>query len=391
MSARQPEPDEHTNTLASRLRQRILGGGGPIPFSEWMTAALYDAEDGYYCRRDLARWGRAGDYLTSPLRSSLFAATFARYFARLYEELGAPHSWTIIEAGAGAGHFASGVLETFERDYPKAFAATLYMIDEASGDARERAQAKLAGFKERVEFRRLTEMAAPASTAIIFANELLDAFPVHRVRMREGQLRELCVGCDASGEFVWIECAPSTPRLAEYFRRHQIKLAEGQTAEVNLAALDWMARSAALFERGFLIAVDYGAEAGELFASPERRSGTLRAFQRHQFADDLLARPGEQDLTSTVDWTAIRNAGAAAGLRTVIFERQDKFLLQAGLLEQLERLAAGVQSEAEAVSLRADARHMILPDSMSAGFQVLVLNRATVERRAIEGDDSLPA
>ncbi|HEY0404169.1 MAG TPA: SAM-dependent methyltransferase [Pyrinomonadaceae bacterium] len=378
MSARQPKPeDEQTNRLGHSLRQRILRDG-PLPFNDWMEAALYDAEDGYYSRRDLARWGRDGDYLTSPVRSSLFAATFARYFAGLYEELGAPARWTIIEAGAGAGHFAAGVLETLRRDYPKAFASARYMIDEASADSIERARARLARFGERVAFGRLREMAAPAETAIIFANELLDAFPAHRVLMRDGRLRELCVGCDASGRFVWLECSPSTPRLDAYFRQLQITLAEGQTAEVNLAAEDWIARSAALFERGFLIAVDYGAEAEELFNSPDRRSGTLRAFRQHQFSDDVLARPGEQDLTATVNWTSIRNACAAASLQTTLFERQDKFLLQAGLLEQLERLTAGAQSEAEAVSLRAEARHMILPDSMSASFQVLVQKKSDV-------------
>jgi SAM-dependent MidA family methyltransferase len=377
MRERQPE-HEQTNRLANRLRQRILRDG-PVPFSEWMKAALYDAEDGYYCRRDLARWGRAGDYLTSPVRSSLFAATFARYFAGLYEELGAPRHWTIIEAGAGAGHFAAGVLETLQRDYPKTFAATRYLIDEASPDAIERARIALAPFTQRVEFCRLTEMAAPTETAIIFANELLDALPLHRVIVRDGQLWELCVGCDAVGGFVWVERSPSTPRLAAYFQRLQIKLAEGQRAEVNLSALDWIARAATLFERGFLVTVDYGAEAEELFANPDRRAGTLRAFHQHRFADDLLARPGEQDLTATVDWTSIRNASASAGLRTKLFERQDKFLLQAGLLEQLERLTANAPSEAQSVSLRAEARHLILPDSMSASFQVLVQQRETVE------------
>lgn len=374
MDTRQPE-QEPTNRLAQRLRERIRRDGS-MPFDEWMAAALYDAEEGYYCRRDLARWGRSGDYLTSPARSPLFAVTFAHYFVSLYEQLGAHGGLNIIEAGAGAGDFAAGVLETLQREYPKVFASTCYVIDEASQDAIERMQAKLAPFAGHVEFCRLALMRAPAATsAIIFANELLDAFPVHRVRMRDGELSELCVGCDAAGGFVWVEQPPTTPRLAAYFGELQLALAEGQTAEVNLAALDWVERAAAVFENGFLITVDYGAEALELFTGQERRAGTLRAFHRHQFAADLLAHPGEQDLTTTVDWTSIRNAGTAAGLHTVLFERQDKFLMRAGLLEHLERRAANAQSEAEAVSLRASARHMILPDAMSASFQVLVQKR----------------
>lgn len=367
------------NHLADRLRQRIRRSG-PITFHDWMTAALYDSQEGYYCRSDLTRWGRKGDYRTSPERSPLFAATFARYFARLYEELGAPPHFTIIEAGAGAGHFAAGVLETLRQGYPKIFAATRYVIDEASADATERARASLTPFKERVEFQRLTKKGSPLGETIIFANELLDAFPVHRVTMREGQLLELCVGCDASGNFVWAERKPSTPRLVDYLQRLQVRLAEGQIAEINLEAVDWIARVAAILRRGFLIMVDYGAEDDELYNSNTRRSGTLRAFHQHQFADDALARPGEQDLTTTVDWTSIRNACAEAGLQTVLFERQDRFLLQAGLLEELERLSANASSEAEAASLRVSARHMILPDAMSASFQVLVQKAMTDEK-----------
>ncbi|HEX8493065.1 MAG TPA: SAM-dependent methyltransferase [Pyrinomonadaceae bacterium] len=376
MHARQPKQEEQTNHLADRLRQRIRRSG-PVTFHEWMTAALYDPVEGYYYRRDLTRWGRTGDYRTSPERSPLFAATFARYFARLYEELGAPARFTIVEGGAGAGHFAAGVLETLRRDYPKIFAATRYVIDEASNDATERARATLNPFTERVEFQSFTKKEAPLGEAIVFANELLDAFPVHRVTMRAGQLLELCVGCDAAGGFVWVECEPSTPRLVDYLQRLQVKLAEGQTAEINLEAVDWIARVASILQRGFLIMVDYGAEADELYNSNTRRSGTLRAFHQHQFADDVLAHPGQQDLTTTVDWTSIKNACAQSGLQTVLFERQDRFLLQAGLLEELERLSANASSEAVAASLRVSARHMILPDAMSASFQVLVQKAMT--------------
>jgi SAM-dependent MidA family methyltransferase len=370
MDARQPEP-EPARSLASRLRERI-GLHGAMTFREWMAAALYDKEEGYYCRRDLLRWGRAGDYRTAPERSPLFAATFARYFVRLYEEAGAPASWIIIEAGAGAGDFAAGVLETLRRDYLHVFAATRYVIDEESAHATKIARAKLSSFKERVEFGRLNELSAPLDTALVFANELLDALPVHRVTMRDGQLLELCVGCDAAGNFVWITRPLSTARLAGYFERLRIKLTEGQTAEVNLEAVDWIQRVASHLRSGFLVTVDYGAWANELYQSDERRSGTLRAFHRHRFADNPLAHPGEQDLTTTVDWTSIKTAGADAGLQSILFERLDRFLLQAGLLEQLERLTVNAEAEATVAALRAGARDMILPGGMSASFQVLV-------------------
>src|SRR5436853_7645084 len=119
-----------TSSLAERLRTRIRLEGA-ITFRDWMEAALYDARDGYYCRRDRKRWGRAGDYRTSPERSPLFAATFARYFARLHEELGSPNSLTLIEAGGGAGRFARVVLDTLQRDAPRVFDSLRYVFDEA--------------------------------------------------------------------------------------------------------------------------------------------------------------------------------------------------------------------------------------------------------------------
>ncbi|MBD0325743.1 MAG: SAM-dependent methyltransferase [Pyrinomonadaceae bacterium] len=375
MNASQPLEHKPTNHLAARLREKIRRDG-PITFRDWMSAALYDSQDGYYCRPDIERWGRSGDYLTSPQRSPLFAVTLAHYFAQLYEELGAPAHWTIIEAGAGAGHFAAGVLETLQRDLSEIFARTSYLIDEASADALKRVTTRLTRFQERVDFIHLAEREEPIGDAIIFANELLDAFPVHRVTMRDGQLKELFVGCDAAGEFTWVEGEPCMPRLAAYFQKLRIEIAEGQMAEVNLDAVDWISRVGSLLRRGFLIVVDYGAEARALYDSSARPSGTLRAFQHHRLSSDALAAPGEQDLTTTIDWTSIKNAGAEAGLRTILLERQDKFLLQAGLLERLERLTASAQSEAEVAALRTGARDMILPDGMSASFQVLVQKSA---------------
>ena len=364
-------------TLAERLRARVRAEGG-VSFRDWMHAALYDAREGYYRRRDLARWGRAGDYRTGPERSRLFAATFARYFASLHEELESPSPMILLEAGAGAGDFARGVLETLARDWPRVFDALRYVVDEVSADARSRAAEALKPFAARVDFQSLAgtgadEPGATTSPHVIFANELLDAFPVHRVRWRGGRLFELFVTLDERGGFAWDEREPSTPRLAAHFERAGVALAEGQAAEVNLEAEEWVGMAAAaLAPGGYLLLVDYGAEASELYGAPHRQGGTLRGFSRHAFAEDVLARPGEQDLTTTVNWTQARAAGERGGLRTVLFERQDAFLLRAGFLEQLERETRLAADEAEVARLRLEAREMILPGGMGEHFQVLV-------------------
>jgi SAM-dependent MidA family methyltransferase len=373
MSAPDAE-QESASRLAENLRERIRREG-PISFRDWMDAALYDERDGYYARRDLKRWGRTGDYRTAPERSLLFAATFARYFAGMYEELGAPESWTIFEAGAGAGHFALGVLETLRRDHPGVFSATRYVIDEVSADGLRRASQCLKGFADSVRFRSLADIREPVNEGIVFANELLDAFPVHRVKLRDGKLFEFCVGLDEEGRFVWMEREPGLPRLASYFARCGVELCEGQVAEVNLEIEEWMTSAASVFKSGYLVLVDYGAEARELYTAPHRREGTLRAFSQHRFAEDVLARPGEQDLTTTVDWTNVKRIGEKLGLKAVSFERQDEFLLRAGLLEQLLEMTAATENETEALVLRSSVRELILPGGMSQSFQVLVQKR----------------
>ncbi len=190
--------------------------------------------------------------------------------------------------------------------------------------------------------------------------------------MHNGKLAELFVDLDEADGFVWTKREPSTPQLADYLARSGVELSEGQLAEVNLEVEGWMRCAANVFKRGYLILVDYGAEARDLYSAPHRRNGTLRAFHHHSFAEDALSRPGEQDLTTTIDWTNVRRIGEELGLQTVSFKRQDEFLLHAGLLDQLERMTAEAQNENEAVILRSTARELILPGGMSESFQVLV-------------------
>lgn len=380
---------EHADApLGARLLARV-GREGRLTFRDWMAAALYDERGGYYSRTDLERWGRAGDYRTSPERTPLFAATFARYFARLYEELGSPNSFTLIEAGGGAGRFARVALDTLRRDAPAVFDSLRYVFDEAGADSRKRAAALLAPHAERVEFRSIRDLAADSQNStdesqnitkhcafVVFSNELLDALPVHRVVMREGRLRELYVAEDARGGFAWQEGEPSTPRLAEHFARFGVTLGEGQFAEVSLDAEEWINNVASLEGDGFVVTVDYGDDARSLADAPHRREGTLRAFSGHRFVEDSLANPGAQDLTTTVNWTQVVAAGARAGLKTVVLERLDTFLLTAGLLEQLERESAHARDEAERSALRLGAREMILPGGIAASFQVLVQKKS---------------
>jgi SAM-dependent MidA family methyltransferase len=358
------------DNLAARLRERIRRDG-PISFHDWMQAALYDERDGYYCRPELIRQGRAGDYRTAPETSPLFAATFAHYFMKSYFDLGAPRQWTIVEAGGGTGEFAYGVLASLQLNFPKIFEATRYLIDEVGPAARAKAGARLAQFGERVEFRRLCEISEPFEHAIIFSNELIDAFPVQRVIGRGEVLRELFVNVNEAGEFVWVE-SDLTDKVAAYCADIGLHLSEGQVFEVNLDAEDFLSRAAALLNEGLVITVDYGATRDELLNAPDRFAGTLRAFRRHQFVDNVLANPGTQDLTTTVDWTQMHRSGASHGLETLRLERLDLFLLSEGLWEALLDLNSQLAHAADFINLQTGAREMIRPDGLAASFQVLI-------------------
>ncbi len=359
-----------STTLKQRLADRI-SAEGPITFCDWMNAALYDQLAGYYVRSDRERWGREGDYRTSPERSDLFAATFARYFAKLYEELRCPAEFTIVEIGAGDGRFAAVVLRSLKDRFPEVFAATTYVIDEVSDNSRQRARQRTASFAERVQFSRLQDR-SPIKSGIVFTNELSDALPVHRLKKSHNEVNELYVCLDPEGEFVWCEGPLSTPRLSEFCRAYDIELLDGQTIEVCLAADEWLAKVANTLVEGYVITVDYGAEQSELFDVIARKHGTLRAFQQHQFIDNLLSSPGDYDITSTVNWTQLKTAGERTGLETLALVSQDKFLLQAGLLEELQLQLNSSLSDADKLRLSTSAREMILPGSMAASFQVLI-------------------
>ena len=355
-------------SLAEHLRE-LIRREGSIAFHDWMRAALYDPRGGYYQGADRKRWGREGDYRTSPERSELFAATFARYFVKLDHEL------TIVECGAGDGSFAAGVLRTLRDQFPSRFADTRYVVYEVSDDARRRAQERLSEFGERVQFCADWDRVSVRS-GVYFSNELLDAFPVHRVIRSDDGLSELYVTVDSDGKFVWSTGPLSTPRLAEFISAYSIELVPGQIIEINLAIDDWLREVSAKVDKGFLITVDYGAEASELYDATLRPEGTVRGFSRHGFVDDLLSEPGEYDLTSSVNWTQVKTVGERLGWHVIEFASQDKFLLNAGLLDQLQHRLDHARTEAEKASLTVGAREMILPGAMASSFQVLVQKRS---------------
>jgi SAM-dependent MidA family methyltransferase len=263
------------------------------------------------------------------------------------------------------------VLDTLRLRAPEVFKATRYLIDERSPSSRANAAARLARFGGQVGFAKISDSES-IPIGVIFANELLDAFPVHRVTIHSGVLQEFFVDVDQSGGFIWQLGEPLSAALQDHLAAMNIHLEEGQIAEVNLGVSDWLTKAAGRLARGYLITVDYGAEAAELFSPSNHPYGTLRSFKRHEFVADVLANPGEQDITSSVDWSSVVRDGEAVGFSKIVHKRQDRFLMGEGLLEELELRVGETADEAERARLRASCRELILPGGMAASFQVLV-------------------
>ncbi len=354
------------NPLAAILAARIRDGG-PIPFAEFMRECLYHPEHGYYSR---TRAGRFGDYYTSVDVHPIFGRLLARQLAEMWGLLGSPRPFQVVEAGAGVGRLAGHILDFVERTFPDFYAALEYVAVERSA-ARLALQASgLASHAAAGRVSPATEIPAIIPAGCIFSNELIDALPTHRVSMEGGALREYFVGIDG-GRFVDVLLDPSTPLLAEYFREQGIALTESQQAEVCLEACRWIENAGRALGRGFAITVDYGHEAPALHNEQHNR-GTLLAYRDHTVTENILDAPGEQDLTSHVNFTALDHWGRREGLERAGLVTQSEFLVALGRANEFADLYEPGQSEIEKLRARLLLKNLIHPEGLGEKFQVLI-------------------
>ena len=323
-----------------------------MTFARFMELALYHPDLGYYAGGALGP-GREADFLTAPESHPLFGWAIARQLHEVWDRLGRPERFTVREHGAGDGALAAGIVEGLGRSGSPLGDVLRYRIVERSR-ARERQVA------ERLAAIGAGSVLEPDDgrpvTGAVLANEVLDALPVHRVEGRaEGELDELFVGLDGSGNLTSIAGPLSDSRLAGRLDGEGIRLAPGQRAEVCLAVDAWIASAAAGLERGLLLIIDYGHPATTLY-DPARGS-LLRAYVRHRVHDDPYANVGRQDLTAHVDLTAASSAGAVAGLDHLGTTTQAAFL--AGL-EAGELLVALQADPATTLQGYLDARSALL-------------------------------
>lgn len=358
-------PPERRTPLTDILLERIQRQG-PLTFAAFMEACLYDPEHGYYTRH--APVQPAGDYFTSPDVGALFGRLLARQFGEMWEALSRPPCFELVECGAGRGRLAVQVLTAASEQAPDFFGALRLTLVEASPQLRAQARAALERFGERA--RVTDELTRDGVVGCIFSNELLDALPVHRVVQRPDGLREIYVTA-RQGALAEEEGESSSPAVADYLRRYGVPLLEGQQAEVHLAALAWLERATTALERGFLVTIDYGYRARELY-SPGRQRGTVLAYRHHRAHEDWLALPGLQDLTAHVNFTAFEERGLELGLQTLGLVPQANFLLALARASGFADLEGPGADETEKLRARLALKQLVHPEGMGETFKVLV-------------------
>ena len=323
------EPATENAALKAAIVDRIQREGA-ISFRDFMQMALYEPGLGYYCTAR-ETMGRSGDYLTSPEVSALFGAMIGRQLRQMWELLGTPSAFDIVEVGAGNGTLCRDVLSWAQRAAPEMLEAISYKIVELIPAllAKQQARVASAGLRSRVTW--LAEMPGEIQGCVV-SNELLDSMPVHRVEMTEGELREIYVNWDGA-RFVEQLREPAA-EVRRYFDDLKLLPGEGCRGEVNLEAPRWMRDSGRSLSGGFVLTLDYGYEARELYA-PWRTDGTLLCFYRHNPSGDPYARIGRQDITSHVDFTTLCRAGEDAGLTTIGLTWQAEFLTHLGIADAL--------------------------------------------------------
>lgn len=368
--------------VSEALRQIIaeeIKTKGPLPFARFMEHCLYHPQYGYYAS-GRGRRGREGDYYTSPTVHPIFGALMGKQLVQMWRTLGMG-AFEIMEMGGGEGYLCLDILNYLQQEEPQLYDLLLYHMVEISPCVIERQRRLLARHETQVAWHRPGEMANQNIQGCFLSNELVDSFPVHRVVMKAGALQEVYVDLDKEG-FKEVQGDPSTPELVGYFRRLGITLAEGQQAEVNLEALRWLRGVAKGLKQGFVITIDYGYPAEELY-SPLRPAGTFLCYQGHSALSDPYSNPGLLDMTSHVDFTSLIACGEGCGLQLTGLVPQYRFLLALGILEQMAQLGKG-KEEAEVLNERLTIKNLILPGGMGECFRVLIQHKG-IDRPQLEG------
>jgi SAM-dependent MidA family methyltransferase len=365
-----PEPDSHAKEFSGQLTKRIFAAleaaDGWLSFPRFMELALYEPGLGYYTG-GAVKFGGAGDFITAPEISPLFAQTAAAQVAQIMSAT----QPQILEVGAGSGALAADLLLELERRH---CAPERYAILDLSGELVSRQRdiltARVPHLLHRVEW--LSSL-PETWDGVVLGNELLDALPVELLEWRDEGIFERGVVRDVSGNFAW-NVRPAQGAVLQ--AAQEIEVAPPFSSEIGLAGAAWVSEWGRRLGQGALLLFDYGFPRHE-FYHPQRSSGTLMCHYRHHAHDDPLWWPGLSDITAHVDFTAIAEAGFNAGLDALGYTSQAAFLFNCGLTEVLGR-----GDVADTLSYLPQSRavdKLISPAEMGELFKVIALGRGIDE------------
>ncbi len=377
-----------------------------ITFAQYMDWVLYSSPGGYYSKG--IGVGPQGDFVTSPHLSHDFGELLAVQLAQMWQVLGGPESFALVEMGAGQGLLAIDILRFLAQNFPDCYATVDYLIVEKSTGLRrsQRQRCQAANLDPLPRWLDWDEIPEDSLVGCCFSNELVDAFPVHRVEIQAGQLQEVYVqvqqprglgptgaidaadAADVATPFAETLGAPSTPELQAYFDALGIDLSsypDGYRTEVNLAARDWLETVASRLRRGYCLTVDYGYSADRYYL-PSRSQGTLQAYTRHRHHSDPYIKVGDQDLTAHVNFTALEQWGEALGLQKLGFTQQALFLMALGLGDRLTALASNATdlTAIQQAIQRREQLHQLMNPLGLGGFGVLLQGKGlTLAERTV--------
>ena len=369
-----------TNSPLAALIRAEAEARGRLTFAQFMALALYHPAGGYYTRA--GRVGERGDFYTSPAAHPAFGALLCVQLWRMWRRLGRPSRFTAVELGAGDGLLAHDICAYADRLSPEFAEALAYIAVDLR---RPKTSPDSSGTVQLVVSDRLPLRGV---TGCVIANELLDAMPFHRFRITEGSLREVYVVPDGEGGLTEELGEPSTPQLAERLESLGVPLPDGFQGEVCLELRPWLGNVAAALDRGYLLTIDYGYPAGELYAL-ERMAGTLQTHYRHTLGSDPFARVGEQDITAHVDFTSVMLEGRGVGLEPVAFGQQARFLRGLGFGQMLQSLRSMPLSDAERNANRMGMLELVRPGGLG-DFRVLLQRRGEIPDDSDDPDSEPP-
>ena len=376
-SSRLPEPaaDEraHSERLLQHLRENIVAHG-PMPFSQYMERCLYAPGLGYYSAGK-TKFGEAGDFVTAPELGDLFARCIVQAVQPVLAMLGGEADF--LELGGGSGAFAEATLLALAENQ---VLPRRYLILEPSADLRERQRDRLAAALPVELLRRVAWIDRPPEQSwrgILFANEVIDALPATRFVLRRGEVYEEHVTLDGEARLMRVD-RPADALVTGAVRHLERDLgrsfADGYRSEILPQLPYWMQAIAGSLEAGLMLFIDYGYVRREYYL-PERQDGTLMAHYRHRAHNDPLYLPGLNDLTASVDFTALAEAGNSAGFGVAAYVSQAHFLIAAGLQAVFEQAYEQAGDDVARHRLAQQVKKLTLPDQMGERFQVMLLAR----------------